>query len=329
MRMLKLFAAIAIVALIAPLTLAQDADKKEDRKTESKDDADKTEGTKEGDDFDRGDAEAEKLFKRAYTRVYSAEAKGLKKLHSTADIAVDLTAMGAGEMPFGGTMSWQSGGKAVWESSDEDDGSNPLGNVSAIAKGVFEPYLAYVMGFESWDVRFEKASFQFGEPVMEEEKEVAKTVVVDFADEERPDETYAIAENKVISLSHEAEVQGQKATATFKYEYEDKGKELRLKSVVATTEVEMAGMPGQERDPKNPVPKGDTKEKLEGKIEVTKYGKVGEFELAMELEGSLSFMGMEFPTSLTLSDVKINDDVKDEELPENSKDEAGGDDDEF
>lgn len=330
MRMFKIFAAMAVVALIAPLTVAQDAEKKSDRKTESTDKADKDAKKAEGDDFDRGDAKAEKLFKRAYTRVYSAEAKGLKKLHADSNITVDASAMGFGEMPFDGVLGWKSGGKAVWESSDEDEGTNPLGNVSAVAKGVFEPYLAYVTGFEAWDVRFEKASFKFGDPVKEDDKEVAKTVIVDYADEDRSNETFTVAENKVTALSHKTQMQGQEATVTFNYEYEDQGKQLRLKSVNAKTELDMSGLSGQERDPKNPVPEGAANESLQGKIEVTKYGKVGEFEIALELEGSLSFMGMEIPTSLTLSKPKVNDDVKDDELPEESEDDAPEDDgDEF
>jgi hypothetical protein len=197
--------------------------------------------------------------------------------------------------------------------------------MSAIAKDLFEPYLGYVTGFESWDVRFKEASFKFGDPIMEgegkEAKEVAKTVVVDYADEKRADDTFAVAENKVTSVAFDDDVQGQKARVTFTYEYEDQGKQLRLTSVSADTEISVSGLPGQERDPKKPGAEGgDQKEKLQGKITVKKYGKVGDYDIALELEGELkmSMMGQDlsFPTTLKLTDAKINDDVKDEDFPE-------------
>ena len=336
MRMLTVLAAVAAIGLITPFALAQDTKKseKEDRKTESKKDEKKED--KENTKVDRGDKKAEDLFKRAYIRVYSAESKGLKKLHAGSDISVDATAMGFGEMPFEGEVFWKSGGHAIWKSTQEEDGAstNPLGNLSDIAKGLFEPYLGYVTGFESWDVRFKKASFAFGDPVMDEKdekKEVAKTIVVTYIDSERKKETFTVAENQVKTMAHETELQGQKAEVTFTYTYEDKGKFLRLASVSAETEVDMSGLPGQEPDPKNPVPKGDTKQKLTGEIKVTKYGKVGEFELALEMEATLKFnmMGQEmsFPATLALSDSKINDDVKDEDFPEEAKPKS--DDDEF
>ena len=319
MRMFNVLVAVAAIGLVTPFALAQDSKKdpkKDDRKTETEKKDDKTK-TK----FDRGDEKAEKFLKRAYIRVYSAEAAGLKKLHAGADIGVDASAFGMGEMPFGGEVFWKTGGKAIWESTDEEgDGSNPLGNISALAKGLFEPYLAYVTGFESWDVRFKEASFKFGDPIKEGEgdkaKEVAKTVLVKYGDETRTEETFAVAENKVISVSHDAVVQDQKARVTFGFEYEDKGDKLRITSISGSTEVDMSGLPGQTPDPKNPVPKGASKEKLEGTIKVTKYGKVGDFEIALELEGSMSLMGMSFPAKMKLEEAKINDDVKDEDFPE-------------
>jgi len=328
MRMLNVLAAVAVVGLITPFALAQDT-KKEERKTgsekEGKVEGDKKEG-KAGDKFDRGDEKAEKFLQKAYIRVYSAEEKGLKKLHAGADISVDASAFGFGALEFAGDMWWRSGGKAIWEAAEDDTGgAGMMGNVSTIAKQLFEPYLGYVTGFEAWDVRFKQASFKFGDPVMEgegkEAKEVAKTVIVKYADEKRAEDTFTVADNKVTTLSFDATLQDQKARVTYAYEYEDQGKQLRLKAVSADTEISMAGLPGQERDPKNPVPKeGEQKEKLTGKIEVKKYGKVGEFEIALELEGALkmNMMGQElnFPTTLKLSDAKINDDVKDEDFPE-------------
>lgn len=334
MRILTVLAAVAVIGMITPLALAQDKPK-DDRKTETEKKEDGTKDGKKDTKVDRGDKKAEDLFKRAYIRVYSAEAKGLKKLHAGSDITVDASAMGFGEMPFEGEVFWKSGGAAIWKSTAEDDGaSSPLGNLSDIAKGLFEPYLGYVTGFESYDVRFEKASFAFGDPVMDEKdkkKEVAKTVVVTYIDSERKVETFTVAENQVKTMAHETVLQGQKAEVTFTYTFEDQGKQLRLSAVNAETEVDMSGLPGQEPDPKNPVPKGDAKQKLEGQIKVSKYGKVGEFELALEMEATLKFnmMGQEmsFPASLSISDAKVNDDVKDEDFPEEAQPKS--DDDEF
>jgi hypothetical protein len=323
----KALAAVALIGLISPMALAQDT-KKEEPKAGNEDGA-------RADKFDRGDEKAEKFLKKPYIRVYSAEEKGLKKLHAGADISVDASAFGFGALEFAGDMWWRTGGKAIWEATEDDAaGGNPLGNMSAIAKDLFEPYLGYVTGFESWDVRFKEASFKFGDPIMEgegkEAKEVAKTVIVDYADEKRSDDTFAVAENKVTSVAFDDDVQGQKARVTFSYEYEDQGKQLRLTSVSADTEISVAGLPGQERDPKKPGGEGaDQKEKLQGKITVKKYGKVGDYDIALELEGELkmSMMGQDlsFPTTLNLTDAKVNDDVKDEDFPEEAGEEPSDD----
>lgn len=335
MRMFKVLAALAVVAMLTPLAIAQDAKKegkKDERKTESTPEG-KTEGKGS---FDRGDEKAEKFFKRAYTRVNSAEERGLKKLSAAADIAVDASAMGMGEFPFEGTIWWKSGGRATWQAAESDDAdSNPMmGQLTNVARDVFEPYLAYVTGFEAWDVRFKEASFKFGDPVMEgegdEAKEVAKRVIVTYADDKRPADTFTVAENKVTSVEHDGTMGGQKARLLYKFEYEDMGDKLRLTSITGSSEIDVSGMPGQEPDPKNPVPRGATREKLEGTIKVTKYGKAGEYEVAMELEGSVSLMGLKFPATFTLSEPKVNDDVKDEDFPaEGGGEEAEPSDDEF
>lgn len=336
MRMFKVLAALAVVAMLTPLAIAQDAKKegkKDERKTESKPDAEgKTEGKGS---FDRGDEKAEKFFKRAYIRVNSAEEKGLRKLTAAADIAVDASAMGAGEFPFEGNIWWKSGGKATWQAVESEDGdANPMmGQLTNVARDVFEPYLAYVTGFEAWDIRFKEASFKFGDPVMEGEgdkaKEVAKTVIVKYADEKRAEDTFVVKENKVASVEHDGTMGGQKARLLYTFEYEDQGDKLRLTSITGSSEIDVSGMPGQEPDPKNPVPKGATKERLEGTIKVTKYGKAGEYEIAMELEGSVSLMGLKFPATFTLSDAKVNDDVKDEDFPSEDGAAEESSDDEF
>jgi hypothetical protein len=340
MNIHKLLAAIALVGVITPFALAQDT-KKEERKTGSEKEGKAGEGDSKGYKFDRGDEKAEKFLKKPYLRVYSAEEKGLKKLHAGSDISVDASAFGFGALEFAGDMWWRTGSRAIWEAAEDDTGGgNPLGNMSAVAKSLFEPYLGYVTGFEAWDVRFKEASFKFGDPVMEEEgegdkkksKEVGKTVIVDYAGD-RSDDTFTVRENMVTNVAFDGEVQGQKSRVTFTYVYEDQGKQLRLSSVSADTEISVEGLPGQERDPKKPGAEGAAqKEKLTGKITVKKYGKVGEFEIALELEGELkmSMMGQElsFPTTLNLTDAKINDDVKDEDFPKEAG-EAPSEDEEF
>lgn len=317
MRMFKLLAAVALVALIAPLTVAQEAEKKSDRKTESTDKPDKSGENAEGDDFDRGDSEAEQLLKRAYRRVYSAESKGLKKLHAGSSIIVDATDMGMGELPFDGTLTWASDARAEWKSEAEGEGQNPMGRVSDVARQLFEPYLSYVTGFADWDSRFAEASFEFGDSQVDEEgNETSKTVVVTFADEDKPDATFAIADNKVISVTSTATFNEREAEVTHSYKYEDVGKHLRLSEVAASTKVDVSDLPGQGGDEKKPAPEGAQKVSLDGKIAVTKYGQAGEFEVALELEGELGMLGMKFPATLSLSGVKVNEEVKEEDLPD-------------
>ncbi|MBK9974440.1 MAG: hypothetical protein IPP14_06675 [Planctomycetes bacterium] len=318
MRFLTAVCAVLSLSLFVGLSLAQD--KPDTKKTESKPDAKKVEG-KEGEakpaakKLDRGDEKAEKLLKKAWERVQSAEASGLERLKATAKIGVDASAFGMGEMPFDGTLLWKKGSRAIWNSSDDkaaEGNANPLGNVSAIAKGLFEPYLAYVTGFEAWATKFENANFKMGDPVKDDkDKQTGERVIVTFADEHT--ETFVVAENKVASMSREQDFNGNKTSVEFRYTYEDTGKKLRLSKVGATTNVDMSGMPGQD-DPKNPVPKGSTKESLEGSIEIKKYGKAGEYDIAVELKGGIKFMGMEFPTKLTISDPKVNKDVTDDDL---------------
>ena len=337
MRLWKISTALIAAGMIVLPALAQD--KKPEAKPE-KGTEKKTESGKEGEGKsdaakDRGDKKAENLLKKAYMRVHSAEADGLKKLYAEADIAVDASAFGFGEMPFPGNLYWETGGKATWSSADDEGeagSANPLGNVSEIVKQLFEPYLAYVAGFEAWDSRFKVASFKLLDPAKDEAgKVIEENVEVTY--EKGEIEVFQVADNKVVSFSRDAELQGQKAKVKISFEYEDTGKKLRPTKVTGDTELEMAGMPGQQPDPKNPVPRGPaTKERLEGSIKVKKWGKAGTFEVATELEGSIKLggMGVEFPATLELTNIKINDDVKDEHKPKaGGTDDGKSDDDEF
>lgn len=329
-------AALAIALFTAPLAIAQDAKPAGEKETESK-----TKEEKSADQLKKEADKAEKLLKRAYIRVNSAEAQGLKKFRADADIVVDLSAMGMGEMPFPGALNWASGKPANWEAvEDEDAGPNPMAGVSDIAKSLFEPYMGYVVGFAAWDSNFKDATFALAEPEVDEDgKKVADVIVVthikplaeDAAKGAKPETeeiTYAVSKNKLVWLKQPKELQGQKAVLKLSFEYEDKGKSLRLSKVSGLTAVKMEGMP---EDPKNPAKEAPTAE-VKGSIEITKNGKVGEFEIATELKGSLSVMGRDFPTTLTITNALVNDDVKDEEKDDAEDGEPKGDksdDDEF
>lgn len=322
MRFLTAICAALSLSLIAGFALAQD--KPDAKKTETKPGEVKPGEAKPGagdekkdpaKPMDRGDKKAEALLKKAWERVLSAEANGLERLKAQANISVNLSAFGQGETPFNGKLLWKKGRKAIWQSDDEgaaEGAANPLGNVSGVAKGVFEPYLAYVTGFPAWEGKFKEASFKMGEQVKDDKGKVtADRVVVTYADEKT--ETFTVAENKVTALAATVDLNGSKAEMEHQYSYEDTGKKLRLSKVAATTKVDVGGLPGQD-DPKNPVPKGSGKESLDGSIEIKKYGKAGEYDIAIELKGGLSFMGMEFPTKLTITEPKVNKDVTDEDL---------------
>lgn len=351
MNWMRLFVAAALVGLMVPFAVAQDA-KKPDRKTESKPGDGKSADGKDGKEAnaDRGDAKAEALLKRAYTRVHSAEADGLKKLMSAASIEIDISAFGAGKQAFEGELWWKSGAPAIWKASEEgDEGGNPmLGMIVPIAKQVFEPYLAYVTGFEAWDVRFKTASFKLLEPKKEEGKEEGAkedpkaekvdTIEVTYGDKRV--ETFNVSKNMVLSFTKDTVIgmaeQEQKAKITFTFEYEDLGKKLRPKKVTGDTEIEMPEIPG-ENDPKNPgAPRaGGGKDTLSGSITVEKWGKAGDHDIAIELKGAVSLksLGAEFPAAFKITEPKINDAVKDEDFPKGEgtapEGAAPGEDDEF
>lgn len=331
MTTLKAICAALLLALLTPLALAQSAKPgakpDEEKKTETKPEAKpepKAGENAEAKPMDRGDEKAEKLLKKAWQRVHSAETDGLQRLKAGAKISVDASAFGMGPMEFDGNLLWAAGKKAVWNAKETEGGeANPMGNVSNIAKSLFEPYLAYVGGFPAWDSKFKECSFAMGEATKDEKGAVkADNVIVTFKDEHK--ETYSVAENKIPSMATEAEMQGQKSQVLFTYTYEDLGKKLRLTKVVGTTKIDMTGLPGQPEDPKNPVPKGSTEEALEGSIEITKYGKAGEYEIALEMKGGIKLMGMEFPTTMALSDTKVNKDVSDDDLKPLEDENAGG-----
>ncbi|MBX3474424.1 MAG: hypothetical protein KF754_08580 [Planctomycetes bacterium] len=339
MRFLTALCAALSLTLVAGLALAQD--KPDGKRTESKPGEVKPgeakpgageEKKEPGKAMDRGDKKAEALLKKAWERVLSAEAAGLERLKAQANISVNLSAFGQGETPFNGKLLWKKGARASWQSDDEgaaEGGANPLGNVSGVAKRVFEPYLAYVTGFPSWEGKFKNVNFKMGEQLKDDKgKVVGDRVIVTYEDDST--ETFTVADNKVTAMAKTEDFEGNKAEMEHKYSYEDTGKKLRLSKVTATTKVDVGALPGQD-DPKNPGARGSGRESLDGSIEIKKYGKAGEYDIAIELKGGLSFMGMEFPTKLTITEPKVNKDVTDEDLKPlgEGKEEKKKEDDEF
>lgn len=301
----RILAIAAALALCFPLALAQeDAEKKTDTDRET-----------------TSESRAQRLLHRAYTRVPSAEADGLKKLMANAAIEADASALGFGKIAFQGELWWRSGGRAMWKSvEDEGEGGsrNPLGPVADRAGQVFEPYLAFILGFAAWDVRFKDASFKLLEPTEDEENGKREHIEVTYKDEKV--EVFTVAKNTVLSFTRDDELdiagEKQKVKITFSFEYEDQGTKLRPTKISARTEIPLPEVPGQE--PSEGEPATDT---LEGSVSVEKWGKAGEHEIAVELKGSVSLksLGVEFPTTLKITEPKINDDVKDEDFPDVEK----------
>lgn len=335
MYWMRMILAAAVVGLMVPFAVAQDA-KKEERKTEAKPGAEGKPGEKkDAKQADRGDAKAEALLKRAYTRVHSAEADGLKKLKANASIEIDISAFGAGKQAFDGALWWKSGSPAMWQANEDGGDENPmLAMIVPIARQVFEPYLGYVTGFEAWDVRFKEAKFKLLEAEKKEgekpaegaaektDEKAEKVDIIEVTYGDKRVETFKVSKNMVVSFTKDTVIgmaeQEQKAKITFSFEYEDLGKKLRPKKVTGDTEIEMPELPG-ENDPKNPgAPRaGGGRDTLSGSITVEKWGKAGDHDIALELKGAvgLKSLGAEFPAAFKITEPKINDDVKDAEFP--------------
>jgi hypothetical protein len=281
--------------------------------------------------IDRGDAKAEKMLKKGWDRVQSAEAAGLTRLKAVS--VISATAMGK-PYAFEGNLLWKSGGAAAWVQPESDDGKpNQFGTVADMARKLFEPYLAYAMGFESWDVKFKEASFKMGEAAKDKDgKKTGDTVAVTYADKRV--ESFTISENKIVAMNKKTMVDDNTAKVEFKYTYEDTGKTLRLNKVSTVTRIMVGGLPpadepekkGEEKGKKDK-PEGEKKEAdkeadedtvetvIEGFIEIKKYGKAGEYDIAVELAGELTLpMLGKLPTKLTISEPKVNKDVSDEDL---------------
>ncbi len=327
MKSMRVLMAAMLAGMVMVPALAQDS------KEAPAKDAKKTSSEKKA---DVGDKSAMKMLKKAWERVHSAKADGLERLKADADIEADVSAMGMGELAFGGHLIWSKEKGGDWI-SDEDEGaegnSNPLGNMSGAAKGVFQQFLPYVMGFDAWDDHFKEAKFAFKEIEKSEKKEgdkeaeavKGKLIVVTMKkDDKEVKETYNVHEGKIVFVKRKQDFQGQMADATVSYEYEDKGKKLRINKITVKTELDVSGMPGQ-NDPKNPGANPGP-EAVESSTTISKYIKAGDTEIAAELETTFKIMGMEIPLSLNITNPKANKEVSDDDLKELEGESAGGSD---
>ena len=276
MKFAKLLTAVLALALAGSYTLAQE------KETGTKESLEKKAGEKSGKEgekakkFDRGDAKAEKILKKAYIRVQSAESDGLKKF--VADATVDLSFMGQ-VMKVEGSLLWKSGQGILFDV--EVDEENPMsGMLTGRVKEAFEPFMRFALGFEAWDVKFKEANFSFGKVEKkkddkkrvegeEAKKDDGKVIVVKFKDKTKTSETYVVKENKVTAVRTTISPDS-KNLVVYKFEYKDKGKSLRIEKIETTAELEGIELPEMPEDPKNPVPKekSDGKSSMESSIEV-------------------------------------------------------------
>lgn len=326
MKLATYASALLALFMFGSMAVAQQA--KPDKKPEEK---------KAEEKFDRGDEKAEKELKKAYTRIVSAEAKGLERFKGDAKIVIDMSSSGlpVNVPPQTGKLLWRAGKAPHFEPEGEPQKGPGGMDTSAMTRQAFAPFMSFVFGVEAWDSRFKEANFKFGEvPAAEKNEKDAKKkktyVIVKYKDAEQPAETYAIADNKVVGMAAERTLQGQKQLVQYSFTYEDKGKELKIKEVLLTSKLTIpaGAMPGQEPDPKRP--EGEKKEgegEAEGEdqeggvdmsVKLTEFATVGKAEVCTKLEVTIDVkigpMQMSIPASLVITNPKGNKDVSDDDL---------------
>ena len=332
MKLATYASALLALFLFGSMAIAQDA--KPEKKPEEK---------KAEEKFDRGDEKAEKELKKAYTRIISAEAKGLERFKGDAKIVIDMSSSGLpiNVPPQVGTLLWKSGKAPHFEPSGEAEKGPGGMDTSAMTRQAFAPFMSFVFGVEAWDSRFKEANFKYGEvPEAEKAEKDAKKkktyIVVKYKDTEQPAETYALAENKVVGMAAERTLQGQKQLVQYTFVYEDKGKELKIKEVLLTSKMTIpaGALPGAEPDPKHPEGEKKEEEKKEGEgeepapedqeggidmsVKLTEFATVGKAEICTKLEVTIDVkagpMQLSIPASLVITNPKGNKDVSDDDL---------------
>lgn len=328
MKLATYASALLALFMFGSMAIAQDA--KPEKKPEEK---------KADEKFDRGDEKAEKELKKAYTRIISAEAKGLERFKGDAKIVIDMSSSGlpVNVPPQVGKLLWKSGKAPHFEPSGEAEKGPGGMDTSAMTRQAFAPFMSFVFGVEAWDSRFKEANFKYGEvPAAERAEKDAKKkkvyIIVKYKDTEQPAETYAIADNKVVSMAAERTLQGQKQLVQYSFTYEDKGKELKIKEVLLSSKLTIpaGAMPGQTPDPKHPEgekKEGEAEEEGEGEdqeggvdmsVKLTEFATVGKAEVCTKLEVTIDVkigpMQMSIPASLVITNPKGNKDVSDDDL---------------
>lgn len=324
--------AVFALFLFSTLAVAQEKPqpKPEEKKAEEK--------------FDRGDEKAEKALKTAYTRIISAEAKGLERFKGDAKMIIDMSSTGlpVNVPPQVGKMLWKAGKPAHFEPEGEAKPGPGGMDTASMGRQAFAPFMAFVFGVEAWDSRFKEANFKFVEPPKDEkeakDKKKKTYVLVKYKDTETAEETYIVEENKVIGMAAERSLQGQKQMVQYTFTYEDKGKELKIKEVRLASKVTIpaGAMPGQEPDPKHP--EGEKKEgegdKKEGEgeeqppadeeggidttVKLTEFATIGKAEICTKLEVTIEVnaagFNLSIPARLEITNPKGNKDVSDDDL---------------
>lgn len=299
--------------------------------------------------FDRGDEKAEKELKKAYTRIISAESKGLERFKGDGKIVIDTSSTGLPIQipPQTGKVLWKAGKPVHFEADKASGGAGPGGmDPSQIAQQAFAPFMSFVFGVEAWDSRFKEANFKYGEvPAAEKDAKKKKTyVIVKYKDETQPSETYSIEENKVVGMAAERTLQGQKQLVQYTFVYEDKGKELKIKEVNLSSKMTIpaGAMPGGDGapDPKKPEseeqPEGEGEGEGEGdqeggidmSVKLTEFATIGKAEICSKMEVTIDVkmgpMQLSIPASLVITNPKGNKDVSDDDLkPLEGKSEGG------
>ncbi|MCC6572685.1 MAG: hypothetical protein IT462_02740 [Planctomycetes bacterium] len=314
--MKTMFLAIAL-ALSATLVVAEDTPKTEP--------APKA--------FDRGDAAAEKILKRAYTRVASAEAKGLERMLAEAKVTFDLSKskLPLKVPPCDGRLAWQAGHTPLLDLDDPVQGYR----ISQYCENAFQPYVFFVFGLPGWDNFFKEANFKFVDAPKDIPEDGAKDkfVAVTFSDVARGTQTFQVRDTTIIAINFQMDIMDSPATARLIFTYEDKGKDLRIIQIDTDADVMMivpedeeeaepkeAEKPkdGEEAKPEMPETPKKKKTNIQQTVKLTEYATAGKAEVCSKMEAEISVdfgaSKLEFPATLELKNIKANKDVSDDDL---------------
>lgn len=270
--------------------------------------------------LDRGDDKAEKALKRAYTRIASAESKGLSRLYADAKVSFDMTkaAIPRNVPPCEGKLMWKSGTAPLLELQDPREGWR----ISPLAEDAFKHYTPYIFGMPAWDGHFAKAHFSFADAPKDLPEEAAKDrfILVKFANETLGSRTYQVRDLLLISISFETTIAGNSATVRLGFTFDDRGKELRLTQIDAdaTAMVMVEPAQGEEGDDGNPAGPKPVKTSVQQTVRLSEYATAGKAEICSKMTADISIelrdFKLEFPATLELTKIRADKDVTDADL---------------